>query len=105
MPDDFTEKKVAINMVDGRGEKIKDIPSVKASIEKTSVNSEVFSLAYRFLFVSRGKMNKKVAKSHLMEYCGYLPMQDDEVDEAKREQEDEDIEVSFYLVFHLFFFS
>lgn len=97
-PDDFMEKKNTINIIKGRGAKLKDIPSVKACIEKTQVGSDVFVLAFRFLGLGRGKLNKSLAKRQMLDFCGYLPEQDDGVSESQREEEDEEYEVSFWRV-------
>lgn len=94
-PDDFSEKKTHEDqLIDGRGKKLRDIPSVKESIESNSMNSEAFGAGYRFLFMSRGKLPMK-AKQILLDFNGYLPKEEKGEDTEKREQEDEDLEVSF----------
>jgi len=93
-PDDFSEKKTHEDqLIDGRGKKLRDLPSVKESIESYSINSEAFGAGYRFLFFSRGKLPMK-AKQILLEFNGYLPKEEKGEDAEKRAQEDEDLEVS-----------
>lgn len=92
-PDDFTEK-VKKDVVKGRGTKLLDISSTKESIKSFSVNSEEFHLSYRFIFLSRGKL-PQTARGELLEFQGYLPEQDDDEDEAKREKADEVIETKY----------
>lgn len=75
-PEDFTLVSTkggakASPVVTGRGSKLADLESVKASIEKST--PEDLPFAYKFVFGSRGKVTKKEMKNHLLEFNGYLP--------------------------------
>ena len=96
-PEDFTlaSVKAAVNdtrVIPGRGAKLADLESVKASIEKC--NSEDLPFAYKFLFRTRGKPTKKEMKQILLEFSGYLPplpngkkLSDEELEEFDKDYE------------------
>ena len=96
-PDDFSEKKPKAAMK-GRGDSLRDIPSTKASIESYKLNSEAMLIAYRFLFVTRGKI-PVTARAQLLDFSGYIPDIDDDEDkdDPKLVQQEEIIEVSCVL--------
>lgn len=98
-PEDFTlaSSKAAakvVHVVPGRGSKLADLESVKASIEKCS--AEYIPVAYKFLFGSRGKPTKKEMKQNLLEFSGYLPPLPNgkKFSDEELEKYDEEYEVS-----------
>lgn len=92
-PEDFTMGgKPQVNIIKGRGKKLKDFPSVVASIEKHTTD-EVLS-AHKFLFGNRGsQLKKKELVDNLLEFSGYLKEVPKGYDEKKRDAEDEIEEV------------
>ena len=95
-PDDFSEKKPKVAKK-GRGDRLRDIPSTKASIEGYKLNSEGLREAYRFLFAGRGGKILPAMRTQLLDFSGYVPDIDDDVDEetaAKIAKEEEAMEVS-----------
>lgn len=93
-PDDFSVKKPKAE-AKGRGDRLRDIPSTKASIESYKLSSEAMLIAYRFLFVTRGKVPTN-ARAQLLDFSGYIPDIDDDEDkdDPKLVQQEEIIEVS-----------
>lgn len=98
-PEDFSQPKHQVQVMSGRGDKLCDLPSVRESIESYSVNDDVFAMAYRFIFVTRGRLPKNEAKQQMLDFSGYLPPLDEKEDKAKVEQRDEELEVRFNCVF------
>lgn len=78
----------------GRGTKLKDIPLVKASIDKTQTKDPILPVAYKLLFYGsgdgrRGAIGKKMLKKDILEFSGYLPKGE------KNEEEDDELESKF----------
>ncbi|KAG7352344.1 hypothetical protein IV203_008392 [Nitzschia inconspicua] len=77
----------------GRGFKLRDIPVIKAGIEKIPANHEDLVSAYTFVFGPRPKVTKKEMKERLLEFNGYLPAlpkgkyDDDEMDREEDKYE------------------
>ena len=93
-PEDFTMHKHGINLIEGRGEKLSDLPSVVASIDSYSINSEEINEAFKLLFVKRGKTPAKDKKSHILSFSGYLKAIPADHDPKELAKEDEVAEVS-----------
>ena len=104
-PDDFTMASYnaatkASTVLQGRGEKLGEIATVKASMNKYKLNSDEFPFAYKFVFSSRGIANKKLMKEKLLDFSGYLPpLPKGKYNKERQEEEDEAVEVSILLYF------
>jgi hypothetical protein len=93
-PADFTMAETPIvRIIKGRGKKLKDMPAVKASIEKYSNNSDEMNVAHRFLYTTRGKVAKREIKANILEFSGFLKDVPKGYDAKKLEDEDEEAEV------------
>ncbi len=82
-----------VHIIKGRGEKLKDMPAVKASIEKYSNNSEEMNVAHRLLYTTRGKAAKREMKGNILEFSGFLKDAPKDYDAKKLDEEDEEVEV------------
>ena len=72
-PEDFSMHEVErIEIMAGRGKKLKDFPSVKSSIEHSKRTKEEILAAHRFVFGKKGKYSKKELKDHLLNFSGFL---------------------------------
>jgi len=100
-PDDFTMKSSdaatkASTVLEGRGEKLGEIATVKASMTKYKLNSDEFSFAYKFVFSNRGIANKKLMKEKLLDFSGYLPpLPKGKYNKERQEEEDEVVETKY----------
>jgi len=95
VPEDFTAKQGgSIQVTKGRGQCLRDLPGVKANVEKYNLGSDEFLQAYRLLFPGRGKLKKNV-KSLLLDFSGYLEEVNDGENLEKREKRDENSEAKF----------
>ena len=72
-PEDFSMHEVErIEIMAGRGEKLKDFPSVRSSIENSKRTKEEILAAHRFVFGKKGKYSKKELKDHLLNFSKFL---------------------------------
>ena len=92
-PEDFTSVGHTVQIFRGRGKKLRDINTVKESINSFSMNSEEVAQAHRFLYTMRGRVARREMKSNILEFSGYLKHIPKGSDEKKIEEEDEDDEV------------
>lgn len=83
-----------VKIIKGRGKKLKQMPSVVASMEKHSLEDVLF--AHKFLFGNRGStLKKKDLLANLHEFSGYLKEVPKGYDKDKLEAEDEIEETKF----------
>ena len=92
------ETKNRINVVEGRGKKLRDIQPILEVVEAASKNSLELKNAHKLLYPVRGKTVPQEMRSNLLEFNGYLPVVEGE-DEEKRAKMEEDAEVGYWLVF------
>lgn len=97
-----------INIPDGRGTALGDIPFLKEAISHNK-DSELLALAHRFVFGTRGRVHipkghkeAEALRSHLFKFCGYLPVDSGEISKEKLEKIESELEVSLWLL-HSFF--
>ena len=93
-PEDFSmvDKKTRVNVIKGRGKKLKVFPEVVASLETASTDDVL--MAHKFLFGNKGShLKKKELVDNLLEFSGYLKEAPEGYDEKKLEAEDEVEEV------------
>lgn len=94
-PVDFTlqaGKTSEVVILQGRGKKLKEFPTVVASVEKHSTDDVLF--AHKFLYGNRGSHLKKKDLIHnILEFSGYLKVAPKGYDPKKLDAEDEVEEV------------
>lgn len=92
-PHDFSlHDTTEVNIINGRGKKLEEFPSVVASMEKHTTEEVVF--AHKFLFGNKGSsLKKKELLQNLGEFSGYLKMAPKGYDKDKLEKDDEREEV------------
>lgn len=93
-PTDFTLSKSnsQVKVIKGRGKKLKDFPSVRASMEKYSTDDVL--TAHKFLFGNKGmQLKKKELVNNLLEFSGYLKAVPKGYSAKKLDAEDEVEEV------------
>jgi hypothetical protein len=81
-----------VEIVEGRGIPIKEMRPCLESV-KSYTNTDDISMAYRFLFTSRGKVSKKDMIQSLMDFSGYLPKKDPNLPKKEQDKIVEDLEV------------
>lgn len=94
-PEDFTSVGHTVQIFRGRGKKLRDISTVKESINSYSMNSEEVAQAHRFLYTMRGRVARREMKSNILEFSGYLKHIPKGGDEKKIEEEDEEDETKY----------
>lgn len=82
-PEDYTKTPTKIKEIkipEGRGTKLRDIPSVASKVNEYKVTDPILQKAYRLLYggtggiIGRGRgLIKKDLKKNLLEFSGYLP--------------------------------
>jgi hypothetical protein len=97
-PQDFTSGGPTVQIFRGRGKKLRDIDTVKESINSHSMNSEEVAQAHRFLYTMRGRVARREMKSNILEFSGYLKHIQKGVDEKVIEKDDEDDEVRLDII-------
>ena len=68
------ETKNRINVVEGRGKKLRDIQPILEVVEAASKNSLELKNAHKLLYPVRGKTVPQEMRSNLLEFNGYLPV-------------------------------
>jgi hypothetical protein len=92
-PENFKDQPPrGVTVQKGRGTRLSGIATVKASIDKHSIEDIV--TAHKFVFPARGKPNRKECKNNLLAFSGYLPAFVEGEDKKKRDAEDEALEVN-----------
>ena len=92
---DKTDK--SIQVIEGRGTALKNIPKCRDAIESAASSSssmDELQTAYKFVFGSKYKTPpKKDMVQHLLDFNGYLPKKDTSLSKEAQEKADEDFEV------------
>lgn len=95
---DKTDK--SIQVIEGRGTALKNIPKCRDAIESAASSSssmDELQTAYKFVFGSKYKTPpKKDMVQHLLDFNGYLPKKDSSLSKEAQEKADEDFEVCEY---------
>mmetsp|Transcript_10469 Transcript_10469/g.30403 ORF Transcript_10469/g.30403 Transcript_10469/m.30403 type:complete len:324 (+) Transcript_10469:128-1099(+) len=89
-PEDFTMagETTSVKIIEGRGKKLKEFPSVVASMEKHTHEEVLF--AHKFLYGNKGAaLKKKELLANIFEFSGYLRKVPKGYDEKKLDAEDE----------------
>jgi len=68
----------------GKGTKLKDIPSVRAKIDKLAIKDPTLLAAHKFLYGGRGSVARRVIKKQLLDFSGYL------IADVKGQEKEED---------------
>jgi len=94
-------EELQINIPDGRGTALGDIPFLKEAISHNK-DSELLALAHRFVFGTKGRMHipkghkeTETLRSHLFKFCGYLPADGGEFTKEKLEKIESELEEKF----------
>jgi hypothetical protein len=95
-----------VEIIEGRGVKLEDIPSVKEKIESFTNSSKEIVAAHAFLWRANiGKPESNHRREHLLSFSGYLPATVEGEDEDEVEKADTKIEVSFRFVCRVLFLA
>jgi len=97
-PENFKEeitphKKVVAKV--GRGQKLRDLLSVKDSIARTAAKDPILAAAHKLIFGGgrgRSSVSKKHIKSRLLDFNGYLEVMPEDTEKATVEKLDQDAE-------------
>jgi hypothetical protein len=92
-PENFKKTTHSAPLSRGRGKKLKDIDSVKESVEQFSMNSEEMVMAHKFLYTMRGRVPRRDMKTNVLEFSGFLKYMPEDADEKGFEEDDEEAEV------------
>jgi len=113
-PEDFkddTRKNTFANLVikQGHGVSFADIPDIRSKIDQASANDPIMEAAHKFLFGgiggAKGSAVKKLMKSQLLEFSGYLP-RESETQHTSIQDLEQKLTVCFYdPLFFSFFHS
>jgi len=76
----------------GKGTKLKDIPSVRAKIDKLAIKDPTLLAAHKFLYGGRGSVARRVIKKQLLDFSGYLIA---DVKGQEKEEDDDTASVCF----------
>ena len=83
-PEDFkdeSQKHTFANLIvkQGRGNKFSEIPDILSNIEKVPLTDPILEAAHKFLFGgvggAKGGVVKKLIKSQMLEFSGYVPLE------------------------------
>jgi len=86
LPEDFkdeSQKNTFANLVikQGQGDPLGHIPDIRTKIEQASQNDPIMEAAHKFLYGgiggAKGAVVKKLIKSQLLEFSGYVPIHAD----------------------------
>jgi hypothetical protein len=90
-PDDFVHVDKSLQVQEGRGAPLGDLPACRESIEQCP-DGELL-VAHCLVFPTRGKPAKKDLKANLLAFSGYLPVKKDGTDKKEKDAIDEECEV------------
>ena len=98
-PENFKDADKVLPLPHGRGQKLADLPAVVASVEGYSMNATEVLMAHRLLYATRGKPSKKLMKSNILAFYGFLPFRAPDTNKEEAEKLDEEAEVRNVLVY------
>jgi len=87
VPEDFSKVDRTVEILEGRGTKLEDIPAVRDSIEEAGLQDPALEMTHKLLYKSRGKPPKKDMLANVLAFSGYLPKATAGQGETEDEQE------------------